>query len=99
MIIEGITSTGMQFAIDKAVLTDVRFLRAARKMSSKNEAEQVSGADDLLLMLFPEGSEAEAALFEHCTDANGNIPIARVYAEVGEIIRIARDKDPDIKKS
>jgi hypothetical protein len=98
MIIEGTTSSGLRFAIDKAVLSDVRFLRAARKMIGKDEAEQVAGADTLLLMLFPEGSEAEEALFAHCADEYGHVPLERVYKEIGEMLKIAREKDPDVKK-
>lgn len=92
MIINGTTSTGLAFAVDDAITGDVRFLRALRKIyraqQTSDEALAIDGVTEMQMLFFPEGSEGEAALFEHVRTEAGFIPNEAVNNEIREIIEI-----------
>lgn len=100
MIVNGTTNTGLSFAIDADVVKDVRFSRAIRKlrMGEKNPDAVLDGLYEMQTLFFPEGSEGEAALFEHVRTAGGYVTNEAVDAEITDILHALEAAGGEVKK-
>lgn len=97
-MITGTTSSGFEFAVAENLKDDYRLIKAYKKAVSKGRDESVTGTVELVSCVFGNEDEEERFL-QHLADENGRVPSERVYRELGEIIRIASEKDNEIKNS
>lgn len=93
-MITGKTTSGFEFEINENIKKDYRFIRAYRKAHSKDEHEQLIGADDLLTITL--GEDGADRLMEFLAEEDGTVPSDKVMNELAEIISIA-GKDESLK--
>lgn len=87
---EGRTKSGFEYRIDEKILSDWRFLVAASKAQSKDSAEQLAGAVDMVQLIL--GKEGYESLMKHLSERNnGSVPVEAVLSEVAEIINAHKE--------
>ena len=83
MNITGKTSTGFEYEIDPEILQDAEFLEMFAAVSKGgNEAMQVF---DLIRTAL--GDEQKKALYEHCRNEKGRVPISGLTNEMTDIFK------------
>lgn len=90
MMIEGKTASGFAFSVDERVVTDFTFL------------ELLTHLDGQALLQLPGrllGEAGKAALIEHCRDAEGYVPTARITEECVEIVNLCGERNKAVKNS
>lgn len=91
-MVSGVTKTGFAYKVDKECLQDAEFLEIFAAVSKGgSEAFQVF---DLIRMIL--GDEQKKALFEHCRNERGRVPIDAVTDEISDIFAML-GSNPDTK--
>lgn len=89
-IVSGKTSTGFEYTVKKAMLSNAEFLEIFAKVQ---DGDQMKVFDLIKLAL---GAEQKDRLYEHVRDEDGMVPVEAISAEVGEIFA-ELGKDPETK--
>lgn len=90
MQIEGKTESGFAFSVDERVVSDFTFLEMLTDLNGQN------------LLALPGrllGEAGKAALIEHCRDAEGFVPTARITEECMAIINLCGERSRNVKNS
>lgn len=87
-MISGTTSTGFEFEIDSDVLHDMEFI----ELLAESEKDGTKLAPAIVNAI---GEKQKKALWNHCRNVKGRVPIERVSQEFMEILEAS--KDPDSK--
>lgn len=94
-MITGKTSSGFEFSVSENLKTDFRFVAAYADTQSDSEGEQAKGLVQLLNVVL--GKKGAAALQRHVALEDGTVPIKKLMAELGEIIRATSESDGAVK--
>lgn len=96
-MITGKTEKGFEFEVSENVGTDFRIVEATAKFKSGQPLQRITGMYDLISTVLGEkGIERmKAFAVEQCGYADTNF----IMDQVDEIIGIANEKAPEIKKS
>lgn len=90
MMIEGKTASGFAFSVDERVVTDFTFLELLTHL----DGQAILALPGRLL-----GEAGKAALIEHCRDAEGYVPTARITEECIEIVNLCGERNKAVKNS
>lgn len=80
-MVKGTTETGFAFSVNEKKLNDAEFLELFARTQK---------ADNLAVFELIEatlGAEQKKALYEHCRDKDGIVPVDKLSAEIGEIFK------------
>lgn len=98
-MIEGKTSTGFKFAIDENNFNDMEFIEVLKKVTEieteNNASDYVMLLPDIIKFMFDE--KQKKALYDHCRNEKGKVPLDRVNQEVMEIIAYNGKESEDVK--
>ena len=86
-MIEGKTGSGFQFTLEEEVLDDYELWEELIEIEEGNSTRIASLTVRLL------GKDQKKRLMDHLRGENGRVPIRKVFGEVGEIIRAAREQE------
>ena len=95
--VKGTTTSGFKFAIDADVFKDWRFLRAARKADHGTGEEQLDASLELVALLFNDPVEEENFYAFLAEKNGGRVPTEVVGTEVGEIMKVLKEKSEQAK--
>lgn len=84
-MLKGITSTGFAFEVPDENLDNMELLEALGDIDD-GKAQMLPKAARLLL-----GVEQKKALYDHCRDGNGKVPIEKATTELFEILNSGGD--------
>ena len=76
---EGKTSTGFEFTVAEGANDDMELLDALVDLDEGN----ISGMRKVLVRLL--GEDGRKALYEHCRDKSGRVPVTRIVEEIKDI--------------
>lgn len=97
-MVKGTTSSGFTFEIPEGLDTDFRFVKAYEMTNSGDEDKAMKGVVKLVSAIFANNEEEEERLYEHLGNQhNGRVPLDVLFAEINEIIEIAKSSDEQIK--
>lgn len=98
-MIEGTTKSGFSFSIPDGLTEDFRLLKAYKDIRNGDEEKKVDAAIDLVSVIFTNDDE-EKRFYEYLAKKNGGrVPSPVLFAELFEIVNIAKDKDKETKNS
>lgn len=86
-MIKGTTESGFQFELEEDVLDDYELWEDLIDVEEGRSTRIASVANRML------GKEQKKAMLDHLREENGRVPIRRVFRELGDIIRQARDAE------
>lgn len=92
MIIKGTTSTGFEYEIDKECMEDAEFLELFAVVAKGGEGSMQ--VFDLVRAAL--GDDQKKALYDHCRNEKGRVPISAVTAEITDIFT-ALGQNPETK--
>lgn len=95
-MIEGKTQSGFEFCVSESVLKSWAFLEAFTKTQSDDIIKQTTGAVEMVNVLLP--PDQKKRLLAHLAGGKTEVSADRVAKEVGEIIKICKLYDDNIKK-
>lgn len=97
-MVKGTTSSGFTFEIPEGLDTDFRFIKAYTWTICGDEDKAMKGVVELVSAIFANNEEEEKRLYEHLGKKHdGRVPFDVLFAEINEIIEIAKSSDEQIK--
>lgn len=93
-MVSGKTKSGFEFSISEHIVDDWRVAKAIAKSQSKKEAEQISGAVEVVGLVL---GDQEEALCDHIKREDGTVPINALMDEISEIMTIAKEQNAAVK--
>lgn len=93
-MIKGTTSTGFNFEIEEERINNMEFIDALTdldEVSSDDVFKEMTLISKLMNCLL--SKDQKKALYDHCRNEKGTVPIEKVYAELLEIIKFNGNED------
>lgn len=94
---KGKTSSGFSFSVNENIIKDYRFVKLlaeADALEPEQELRAVIICSELINMLL--GKDGEERLTKH-VEKKGVASFDDVYTEVGEILKLLREEDKEVK--
>lgn len=83
-MLKGKTASGFEFSVNENIKDDWRFIKAAAKAASGDDAKSLAGYTEIVNIVL--GENGEKALSEHLADETGFVSFEAVNNEVQEIL-------------
>lgn len=90
------TASGFEWNVNERIKKDYRMVKAVALVESGEDGKVIKGYHDLAVLML--GEKGEVALENHVMDDEGIVEMAKMNAELTEIIEMMKNQDAEIKK-